>query len=95
MTDSSNSAPPPWDTFRIHMTPIGTLRIDGRVGFQEPICTRCGKPIPWVLDMMSFTPEGGGYVAQHASCAWKPEAFTSQRKRSKAMLACTSAPEEP
>lgn len=69
------------DTFHIHIDDEGHLRIDGYDGFVEPICATCGKAIPWVLDMMSFTYDKGGFIASHAACVWTKRAFTKQRKR--------------
>jgi hypothetical protein len=47
----------------------------------EPRCPKCGKPIQWVLDMFSFTPQEGGpgYALEHARCAWTPGAFDRER----------------
>ena len=74
-----------WDDFRIEFDAEGHLRTSGWHGWREPICRACGKPIPWVLDMMSFTAATGGHEAQHAACAWKPEAFDIQRRRAEAL----------
>lgn len=49
--------------------------------FFEATCCVCDKPIPWVLDMMSFQSVNGVLMAGHASCLWTKEAFTNQRKR--------------
>jgi hypothetical protein len=74
-----------WDHFRIEFNDAGNLLITGWNGHREPICRVCGEPIPWVLDMMSFSTkqDDGCSYAQHAACAWLPEAFTKQRKRAK------------
>jgi hypothetical protein len=59
----------------------GHLIISGEDGRREPICSACGQPIPWILDMMSFEVKAGRFYAQHAACAWTPSAFLHQYKR--------------
>ncbi len=75
-----------WDDFRIEFDDAGRLVVTGWNGHREPICDACGKPIPWVLDMMTFsTKHDGGHYAQHAACAWLPEAFDEQKRRAEVL----------
>jgi hypothetical protein len=75
-----------WDDFCIEFDADGHLLTTGWHGWREPICKACGKPIPWVLDMMTFsTTENGRHYAQHAACAWTPEAFDAQKRRAEAL----------
>ena len=61
----------------------GHLRLDVTSEWREPICSACGESIQWVLDMMSFAYDHGGYTAQHARCAWTRGAFDRQRALAK------------
>ena len=62
------------DPVRLEFYPDGTLHLNGRDGQWEPICSECGKPILWVLDMYSFT-AGPIHRLAHAHCLWTKLAF--------------------
>jgi hypothetical protein len=60
-----------WDDFRFEFTEEGYFANLGWVGFREPLCPVCPRPIRWVLDKFSFmTKDQGQYLLAHADCVW-------------------------
>ncbi len=54
----------------------------------EAICPSCGQRIRWVLDMFSFISAAPGSphsALAHARCAWRPEAFTREKRDARAI----------